>query len=148
MADFLMQHYLWIKSFHVISVIAWMAGMLYLPRLYVYHAGAKEGSEESETFKVMENRLLRYIMNPAMIATWLFGTMMITANPDLFSMGWMHVKFTAVILMTVIHMIYARWRRKFAVDDNLHTGKFYKIWNEIPTILLIIIVIMAIAKPF
>jgi putative membrane protein len=122
--------------------------MLYLPRLYVYHAGVKEGSEQSETFKAMENRLLRFIMNPAMIATWLFGVMMITANPDLFSMGWMHIKFTAVILMTVIHMIYARWRRKFAVGENSHTGKYYKIWNEIPTLLLIVIVIMAITKPF
>ena len=148
MTDFLLNNYLWLKSFHLIAVISWMAGMLYLPRLYVYHAQSKIGSEQSETFKTMENKLLRFIMNPAMILTWFFALLLIAANPDIFSQGWMHVKFMGVILMSVLHMVFAKWRKDFAADKNTHTDKFYRWWNEAPTILLIIVVIMVVAKPF
>lgn len=150
MQNFLLepQYYFYIKSLHVIAIIAWMAGMLYLPRLFVYHADAKAGSELSETFKVMERRLLRFIMNPAMIAAWIFALLMIYAQPDLFKQGWMHLKFTCVILLSVIHMVFAKWRKTFEADQNERPAKFYKIWNEVPTALMIIIVIMAVAKPF
>lgn len=148
MVDFFLEHYLWLKAWHVISAIAWIAGMLYLPRLYVYHADAEKGTELSETFKVMERRLLRYIMNPAMMLVWTFGGLMLWANPALFQQPWMHVKLTGIVAMTVIHHLYARWRKDFEQDRNSRSAKFYKIWNEVPTVLLIIIVIMAVAKPF
>lgn len=148
MVDFLIMNYLWVKALHIIAVISWMAGMLYLPRLYVYHVGAKKGSDLSETLKVMERRLLRFIINPAMIASFLLGGLMLWANPDLFHQPWMHAKLTAIILMTVIHGLLARWRKQFARDENTHSEKFYRWWNEAPTVLMIIIVIMAVAKPF
>lgn len=148
MQDFLLQHYLWIKALHIIAVIAWMAGMLYLPRLYVYHADAAKGSATSETFKIMEYRLLRYITNPAMIAAFLFGLLMVWANPELMKQGWMHMKLTALILMTGVHGMYSKWRKVFARDENTRPAKFYKIWNEVPTALLIVIVVMAVVKPF
>ncbi len=148
MVDFLITNYLWVKALHIIAVISWMAGMLYLPRLYVYHVGAKKGSDLSETLKIMERRLLRFIINPAMIASFLFGGLMLWANPDLFHQPWMHTKLTAIILMTVIHGLLARWRKQFARDENTHSEKFYRWWNEAPTVLMIIIVIMAVAKPF
>lgn len=148
MQDFLLQHYLWIKALHVSAVMAWMAGMLYLPRLFVYHADAAKGSDISETFKVMEYRLLRYITNPAMIAAFLFGALMLWANPDLMKQGWMHVKLTMLFLMFGVHGLYARWRKQFARDENTRPAKFYKIWNEVPTVLLIVIVLMAVVKPF
>ncbi|MBU0859822.1 MAG: protoporphyrinogen oxidase HemJ [Alphaproteobacteria bacterium] len=139
--------YNWIKTFHIIAVMSWMAGMLYLPRLFVYHAAATE-QPVKDTLAIMELRLLRYIMNPAMILSWLLGLLMIAINPSLFDYGWMHVKFTAVILMSVIHHVYGRWRKKLAADTNTHSPKFYKWWNEAPTVLMIIIVIMAVAEPF
>ena len=148
MSELLMQHYLWLKALHIIAIISWMAGMLYLPRLFVYHAGASKGSELAETLKTMERRLLRFIMNPAMIASWLFGILMIVANPGLFENGWMHVKITMVVLMSVVHMMYSKWRKTFERDENTREAKFYKIWNEVPTVLMIIIVIMAVAEPF
>ncbi len=148
MSNFLLEYYLWIQAFHLIAVIAWMAGMLYLPRLYVYHAQSKVGSDQSETFKIMERRLLRFIMNPAMILTFIFGILMIVANPTIFQGGWMHVKITAVILMAILHMMLSKWRKNFAADKNTHDAKFYKIWNEAPTALLILIIIMAVVKPF
>ena len=140
--------YLWIKALHVISVIAWMAGMLYLPRLYVYHADASAGSERSETFKVMERRLLRGIMNPAMLAALLFGGTMMAANPGLFQGGWFHAKLTAVFGLLVTHMFFARWRRAFAEDRNMHSARFYRIMNEVPTLFMVIVVIMVIVRPF
>ncbi len=143
-----MDYYLWLKSLHIIAVIAWMAGLLYLPRLFVYHAEAEKKSDQSEIFKTMEMRLLRIIMNPAMIAAWLFGLLMIAANPALMAGGWMHVKLTAVILLTALHMVFARWRKDFAQDRNKRTAKFYRLWNEAPTILMIVIVFMAVMKPF
>ena len=148
MVDFLGQYYLWIKALHVISVIAWMAGMLYLPRLYAYHAEAEKGSDKSETFKIMERRLLKIIINPAMGATWVFGGLMLWANPDLFSQGWMHAKLLLVFIMSGIHGVFARWRKVFEADENQKPAKFYKIWNEVPTVIMIVVVILAIAEPF
>jgi putative membrane protein len=140
--------YLWVKALHVIAVIAWMAGQLYLPRLFVYHAQAQVGSPQSETFKVMEAKLLRIIMNPAMIVTWLCGLAMIAMNPGLLSQGWLHVKLALVVLLTVIHAIMARWRRAFAEDRNIHSQRFYRMINEAPTLAMIVIVIMVIVRPF
>lgn len=148
MALWLLEQYLWIKAFHIISIIAWMAGMLYMPRLFVYHADAPTGSELSETFKIMERKLLRIIMNPAMIAAWVFGGLMLWANPGLFGQGWMHIKLTAVIIMTIIHHIYVRWWKAFLKDENRHEARYFRIWNEVPTVLMIVIVIMAVAEPF
>lgn len=148
MVDYIGQYYLWVQALHIIAVIAWMAGMLYLPRLYVYHAGAKTGSELSETLKIMERKLLRFIMNPAMIATFLFGGLLLWAKPTLMTDGgWMHAKLTAVILMAVVHMMFSKWRKTFAADKNTRSEKFYRWWNEGPTLLMIFIVIMAVAKP-
>jgi putative membrane protein len=125
-----------------------MAGMLYLPRLFVYHADAKKGSDLSETLKVMERRLLRFIMNPAMIITWVLGLLLIWSNGALMEQGWMHAKLTLVILMSVLHMVFSKWRKNFAADQNTKTAKFYKIWNEAPTLLMIVIVILVVARPF
>jgi putative membrane protein len=142
--------YLWIKSFHLIAVISWMTGMLYLPRLYVYHAGTKPGSEASEMLKIMERRLLRFIINPAMIATWIFGLWLATLYgwENLKHAGWFHVKLTLVVCMQICHAMLARWRRDFAADRNKHTEKFYRMINEIPTLLMVIIVLMVVIKPF
>ena len=148
MIDFLSDHYLTLKALHLIAVMAWMAGLFYLPRLFVYHCGADKGSDKSETFKIMEYKLLRYIMNPAMIAAWLFGGLMLWSNPALFELPWMHVKLLGVVLMTAFHMMLARWRKAFACDENAHSEKFYRIINEAPTVLMIVIVFMAVVKPF
>lgn len=139
--------YDWLKALHIIAVIAWMAGMLYLPRLYVYHARAAKGSELSETFKVMERRLLRAIINPAMIAAWIFG-LSLAWEGDLWAEGWFHAKLALLLLMQIVHAALARWRRQFAVDANRHSEKFYRIMNEVPTLLLIGIVILVVVKPF
>lgn len=149
MNQIFLDHYLWLQSLHIISVIAWMAGMLYLPRLYVYHVKAGKGGELSETLKIMERRLLRFIMNPAMIATFLFGLLMIYANPAVMtSGGWMHAKLLLVLLMAGVHGMFAKWRKDFANDKNQKTEKFYRVWNEVPTALMVIIVVLAVAKPF
>ena len=148
MQEFLLTHYIWIKAFHIIAIVSWMAGMLYLPRLFVYHAGAAAGSQLSETFKTMERRLLRFIINPAMLLAFVFGGLMLWANPELLQGGWMHVKLTAVIAMTAVHGLYSRWRKDFERDQNTRSAKFYKIWNEVPTVLMIVIILMAVAKPF
>lgn len=130
-------------------MVAWMAGMFYLPRLYVYHCETRPGSAESERFKIMERRLLRQIINPAMIATWTFGIILVfTPGALKWSAGWWHVKLAAVIAMSVLHGEYARWRKDFLYDRNRRTQRFYRIANEIPTVLLVIIVIMVIVKPF
>jgi len=139
--------YEWLKALHVISVIAWMAGMLYLPRLYVYHADAKLGSQLSETLKIMERRLLRRIINPAMIATWSFGIWMLTVNPALLREPFMHVKLATVILMQIVHAFLARYRHHFAEDRNAHSARFYRILNEVPAALIVVIVIMIIVRP-
>jgi len=141
--------YPWIKSAHLISVIAWMAGLLYLPRLYVYHADAPPGSVQSETFKVMERRLLRGIMNPAMIATLILGAAL-AATPGLvdWSRGWIWVKLASVAGLSLYHHRLARWRKEFAADRNVRRPRFYRFMNEVPTLILIVIVVMVVAKPF
>lgn len=140
--------YLWIKALHIISVIAWMAGLLYLPRLFVYHAQEAAGSAASETFKVMERRLLRVIMNPAMIVSFVLGIVLILdLGADALSMGWLHLKVTCTLGLAAIHGKLATWRRAFAEDRNVHSQRFYRVINEVPTVLMIIIVIMAVVKP-
>ncbi|HNB27183.1 MAG TPA: protoporphyrinogen oxidase HemJ [Alphaproteobacteria bacterium] len=139
--------YTWLKALHVISVIAWMAGMLYLPRLYVYHCAAKPGSEQSETFKVMERRLLRAIINPAMGAAWIFGLCMAWMG-DLWGQPWFQAKLALVIAMSTVHALFSRWRRHFAADANRHSARFYRFWNEVPTLIMIGVVILVIVKPF
>jgi putative membrane protein len=139
--------YDWIKALHVIAVISWMAGMLYLPRLFVYHADAAVGSDKSETFKVMERRLLRFIINPAMIASYVFGVWMLVLNPDVAHQPYMHMKFGLVLLMTLTHAFLARRRRYFAKDQNTYSAKFYRVLNEVPTVLMIGIVILVIVRP-
>ncbi|HZS65438.1 MAG TPA: protoporphyrinogen oxidase HemJ [Xanthobacteraceae bacterium] len=142
--------YLWLLAFHIIAVIAWMAGMLYLPRLFVYHCEAEPGSRQSETFKVMERRLLRLIINPAMIATWMLGLALIwlMGKEAFLQAGWLHAKIALVLAMSAAHGLYARWMKAFAADRNRHSQKFYRIINEIPTVLLILVVILAVVKPF
>jgi putative membrane protein len=142
-----MDLYAWLRALHVIAVIAWMAGMLYLPRLYVYHAAAKPGSELSETFKVMERRLLRGIVNPAMIATWILGLLLAWLGNH-WAEGWFHAKLALLVGMQLLHAAFARWRRRFAADANRHSQKFYRVANELPTVLLIAIVLLAMLKPF
>ena len=139
--------YEWIKALHIIAVIAWMAGMLYLPRLFIYHCDAEIGSKQSETFKVMERRLLRAIMTPAMIVTWLAGLYLVWVG-SWFSAPWFHGKFALVIAMSGIHGFYSRCVKDFAIDQNRHNTKFYRIINEIPTLLMIGIVILVVVKPF
>jgi putative membrane protein len=140
---------LYVKSFHVIAVIAWMAGIFYLPRLFVYHCALERGSVESERFKVMERRLLKQIMTPAMIATWVFGILLVlTPGVIDWSAGWWHVKMLMVILMSGFHGACSKWRKDFLDDRNTRSHKFYRLANEIPTILMVIIVIMVIAQPF
>jgi putative membrane protein len=142
--------YLWIKALHLIAVIAWMAGMLYLPRLFVYHAAAKPGSELSETFKAMERRLLKLIVNPAMIATWLLGlTLVWLMGMDAFRVAhWLHLKLVLVLAMSGLHGYFARLVKQFAADRNTRAPNFYRIINEIPTVLLIVIVLLAVVKLF
>ena len=139
--------YEWLKALHIIAVIAWMAGMLYLPRLFVYHCAVAPGSAQSETFKVMEWRLLKLIINPAMIATWVFGLLMIWQG-DLWGAHWLQAKLVLVLGLQVVHAAYARWRRRFAEDANTHGDRFYRVMNEVPTVLLIGIVLLAVLKPF
>ena len=139
--------YAWVKAFHIIAVIAWMAGMLYLPRLFVYHCAAAKGSVQSETFKTMERRLLRAIINPAMIVTWLAGLYLVWAG-HWYVAGWFHVKFLLVLLLSGVHGFLARAVRDFAADRNQRSQKFYRIINEVPTTLMIGIVLLAVLKPF
>jgi protoporphyrinogen IX oxidase len=144
--------YLWLKALHIIVMVAWMAGMLYLPRLFVYHCTAEKGSVQSETFKVMERRLLRAIINPAMIATWVLGLWLAWLGPDSrygwFTSGWLQAKIVLVLALSALHGLFARWTRDFAADKNPHSQKFYRIINEVPTVLLILIVLLVVLKPF
>ncbi len=149
MGDFLVAAFPWIKAIHVIAVISWMAGMLYLPRLFVYHAEAEPGSDKSETFKVMERRLLRAIMNPAMILTFVFGGLLLATPGTVdWGAGWIWVKLAAVIGMTIAHHYFGKWRKDFEADANSRSTRTYRLANEVPTLLMILIVIMVIAKPF
>jgi putative membrane protein len=146
---FLSSFYFWLKSLHVISMVAWMAALFYLPRLYVYHCSIPPGSAESERFKVMERRLLKQIMTPAMIATWVFGILLVlTPGVMNWSDRWWPVKLVGVLLLSGFHGACSRWRRDFMEDRNRHPERFYRIANEVPTILMIVIVIMVIVKPF
>ena len=138
---------LWLKAFHVIAAIAWMAGMLYLPRLFVYHCKAEVGSKQSETFKLMERRLLRAIINPAMIATWVLG-LWLAFDQGYFRSGWLHGKLVLVLALSALHGLFSRWVRDFATDRNTHSQRFYRIINEVPAVLMIGIVILVIVKPF
>ena len=141
--------YPWLKAFHIISMVAWMAGMLYLPRLYVYHCQTRPGSAESERFKVMERRLLKQIVNPAMIATWTFGVLLVlTPGVIDWSAGWWHVKLAAVLALSALHGEFARWRKDFLHERNRRPARFYRIANELPTLLLVLIVVMVIVRPF
>lgn len=139
--------YLWIKALHVIAVISWMAGMLYLPRLFVYHAGVEAGSAQAKTFEVMEYRLLHYIMTPAMAVAWIAGIALIIEGGWL-TAGWLHAKLAAVVVMSGLHGFLSRCQRDFAGGRNRRDAKFYRIINEVPTLLLIFIVIMVVVKPF
>lgn len=141
--------YLWVKAVHVISIIAWMAGLLYLPRLFVYHVGAEKGSLQDQTFKVMERKLLRYIMNPAMIASFLTGIwLLVLLSPGIWTEGWLHGKLTLVVAMAAMHGMMAKWCRQFAENANTRSARFYRVANEVPTVLMIAIVILVIVKPF
>ena len=143
---------LWLKALHILSVIAWMAGMLYLPRLFVYHAETPKGSDASETFKVMERRLLRAIINPAMIATIVLGLWLAWLGPDSrygwFASPWLWVKIALVLALSAVHGLLTRWMKDFAADRNRHSQKFYRIINEVPTALMILIVLVVVLKPF
>ena len=141
--------YPWIKSLHIVSVVAWMAGLLYLPRLYVYHSMASVESDLSATFKIMERRLLRGIMTPAMLATWCFG-LLLAETPMVvdWRMGWIWIKLALVVGLTVFHFALARWRGKFSVDQNRHSTRFFRLINELPTLALIAIVVLVVVKPF
>ncbi len=140
---------LWTKSFHLIAVIAWMAGVFYLPRLFVYHCEVPRGSTESERFKVMERRLLKQIVTPAMIIAWVFGILLIlTPGAVDWHAGWWHTKLLGVILMSGFTGAMSKWRRNFMEDRNTKPQRFYRYANEVPTVLMVIIVIMAIVQPF
>jgi putative membrane protein len=141
--------YAWLKAFHLIAVISWMAGLLYLPRLFVYHCAQAPGSAASETFKVMERRLLRYIMNPAMVATFVLGFWLIwEMGAGAWTLGWLHAKLFLVLLLAGVHGAMAKWRRDFEHDRNWRSDRFYRVINEGPTLLMIGIVILAVVEPF
>jgi putative membrane protein len=139
--------YPWVKALHIIAAIAWMAALLYLPRLMVYHCDAPPGSRESETFKVMERRLLRFIATPAMIAAWAAGLWLMVEG-GLLRVGWMHGKLVLVLALSALHGLNAKWVKDFAGDRNRRSARFYRIANEIPTLLMIGIVVLAVVKPF
>jgi protoporphyrinogen IX oxidase len=139
--------YVWLTAFHVIAVIAWMAGMLYLPRLFVYHCAAEGGSTQSETFKVMERRLLKVIINPAMVVTWALGLWLAWAG-GAYVAGWLHAKVALVLALSALHGFFVRCVRQFALDQNQHSQRFYRIINEVPAVLMVAIVILAVVKPF
>jgi putative membrane protein len=138
---------LWLKALHVVGVISWMAGLLYLPRLFVYHCEAEQGSKQSETFKVMEHRLLRYIMNPAMIVVWVTGPLLAWGQGMLYD-RWLWAKFVLVVALTAYHHALASWRKDFAKDCNKREQRFYRAMNEIPAVLMVGIVILVVVKPF
>jgi len=139
--------YLWIKALHIIAVISWMAALLYLPRLLVYHCSAQKGSIQSETFKIMERRLLKAIALPAMIVTWLAG-LWLAYETGAWRAGWFHGKFLLVLLLSAAHGMQSKWVREFAADANQRSERFYRVANEVPTLLMIGIVLLAVVKPF
>ena len=142
------EYFLWYKVIHIVAVISWMAGLLYMPRLFAYHTRAKPRSEMDKTFQIMEERLLRIIMNPAMILTYIFGTV-IAYIYGLQALGvWFHIKLSAVIGLSVFHGLLAKWRKEFARGENKKSEKFFRAVNEVPTILMVLIVVMVVVKPF
>ena len=147
MRDAILQALPWLRALHVVAVISWMAGLLYLPRLFVYHCDAPAGSPMSETFKVMERRLLRAIMNPAMVVAWVVGLAMVWAQ-DLWGAGWMQAKLALVVAMTAMHHVLARWRKDFAADRNTRPARSYRIANEVPTLLMLGIVVLVFVRPW
>ncbi len=142
-----MDYYHWIEAFHIISVIMWMAGMLYLPRLYVYHTEVKPGSDSDNMLKVMERKLLRYIINPAMISSFFFGIALVSIKKVYFE-SWFHAKAFAIIIMSIIHMLFAKHRKDFARNTNKKSHVYFRVLNEIVTLLIIVIVIMVVVRPF
>lgn len=148
MQDFLLTHYAWLKSAHLVFVIAWMAGLMYLPRLFIYHFQASAKGEAEGFFLIMERRLLKGIMTPSMVVVWLLALTMIFANPAIASQGWFAVKLVAVIGISAVHMIYASAQKKFAGGERPRTEKFWRIANEVPFVLMIIAIIMVIVRPF
>lgn len=149
MIDFLISYFLWIKALHIILVICWMAGLLYLPRLFAYHATVEKGTPTSEIFKRMERRLMKIIMNPAMIGTFLMGgLLLITPGAIAWHDGWLHLKLVLVLVLAGAHGYFARCLKAFERDANPHSEKFYRLINEIPSIIMVAIVILAIVKPF
>lgn len=146
---FLAELYLWTKALHVIAVIAWMAALLYLPRLFVYHCEVPPGSAESERFKVMERRLLKYIANPASLAVWVFGILLVlTPGAVDWASGWWHLKMLGILVVTGVHHVLMARRKDFLHDRNRRPQKYYRILNEVPTVAMIVIVVMVIVKPF
>jgi len=142
--------YMWLKALHIIAVISWMAGMLYLPRLFVYHSQVKPGSEASEIFKVMERKLLRFIINPAMIATWILG-LWLAIKTNAFAPangGWLHAKLGFVIILQICHAFMSRYRKAFARDERPKSERFFRLFNEIPAVAMVVIVLLVVLKPF
>ncbi len=148
MSGLLAFYYPLLKTAHIVSVIAWMAGLLYLPRLFVYHCDAPPGSDRSEVFKTMERRLHRAIMTPAMLASWAFGLALVWANPGLLDTVWLPAKLALVVALTGMHGAMGRWRRDFAADRNRRSARFYRVANEVPTALMIAVVALAVIEPF
>jgi protoporphyrinogen IX oxidase len=146
--DFSSDTYLWVKAGHIISVIAWMVGLLYLPRLFVYHSNLEAGSEASELFKIMERRLLRAIMNPAMFSSLIFGGLLLADSSTAWSAIWLHAKLVCVGALMIIHMKMAGWRRSFETDDNTKPQKYFRFANEVPTLLMIAIIFLVVLKPW
>ena len=140
--------YAWIKVLHIVAIISWMAGLLYLPRLFVYHTGVAIGSEASETFKIMERRLLKAIMTPAMIVAWAAGLWLAIVPTEDYAQSWFHAKFLAVLILSGSHGMMARHVKQFALDQNKHSSRYFRIFNEVPTLLMIFIVVLVIVKPF
>jgi putative membrane protein len=147
MTGFLGQAYIWVLIIHVISIVTWMAGLFYLPRLFVYHAQAEATGEPAETFKVMERRLLKAIMNPSMIVAWVLG-LALALHIGAFAQGWFHAKLLLVVVMSVLHMAMGKWRKDFEANRNKHDHKFYRIMNEVPTVALVLVIVLVKAKPF
>ena len=142
--------YLWLKALHIIAVVSWMAGMLYLPRLFVYHTQVKAGSEASEMLKVMERKIMRIIINPAMIATWVLG-IWLALKINAFGPGnggWLHAKLGLLVLMQIAHAMMSRYRKAFARDQNVKSERFFRIFNEVPAVLMVVIVLLVVIKPF
>ena len=147
MSETLLAFYPWLKAFHIIAVIAWMAGMLYLPRLFVYHCETSPGTPEYERFSLMERKLMRIIINPAMVAVWTFG-LLLAQTLNVWAQPWFHVKLLAVVIMSGFHGMFSKWRRDFEKGTNTRTQRFYRIVNEVPAVLMMIIVVLVVVKPF